>query len=81
MIRAISSGHPVRCLALAIAAVLLPSIGRVSGLPAPIYCAGMVIRGSFSLLPVSASVKKNMIAVSARLVCRSPLSTQNQWSR
>ena len=45
------------------------------------YCAGMVINGSFSLPPVSASVKKNMTAVSARFVCQSPSSIQNQWSR
>jgi hypothetical protein len=32
------------------------------------YCAGIVINGSFSLLPASASVKKNMTAVSARFV-------------
>jgi hypothetical protein len=43
-----------------------------------VHWAGMVIRGSFSGLPVSASVKKNITTVSARLVCRSPLSTQNQ---
>ena len=42
------------------------------------YCAGMVIRGRCSGLPVSESVKKNMTAVSARLVCQSPLSIQNQ---
>jgi len=38
----------------------------------------MVIRGSFSLPPVSASVKKNMTAVNARFVFQSPSSTQNQ---
>jgi hypothetical protein len=42
------------------------------------YCAGMVINGSFPLSPVSASVKKNTIAVIARFVCQSPLSIQNQ---
>lgn len=45
------------------------------------YCAGIVISGSFSGLPLSASVKMNMTTVSARLVCRSLFSTQNQWSR
>jgi len=45
------------------------------------YCAGMVIKGSFSLPPDSASVKKNMTAVSARLVWQSLFSIQNQWVR
>ena len=45
------------------------------------YCAGMVMRGRLSFCPVSASVKKNMTAVSARLVRQSRSSTQNQWSR
>src|SRR6185436_3714640 len=45
------------------------------------YCAGIVINGSFSGEPVSARVKKNMTAVSARFVCQSPSSIQNQWSR
>ena len=45
------------------------------------YCAGMVIKGSLSGLPVSASVKKNMTAVSARFVRQARSSTQNQWSR
>ena len=38
----------------------------------------MVISGSFSGLPVSASVKKNITAVRARLVRKSPSSIQNQ---
>ena len=42
------------------------------------YCAGMVINGRFSLLPVSPSVKKNMMAVSARFVFQLPSSIQNQ---
>ena len=42
------------------------------------YWAGMVTKGSFSVAPVSASVKKNITAVSARFVCQSPSSTQNQ---
>jgi len=42
------------------------------------YCAGMVINGRFSLPPVSPSVKKNMMAVSARFVFQSPSSIQNQ---
>ncbi len=42
------------------------------------YCAGMVIKGSLSLPPVSASVKKNITAVRARFVCASPLLIQNQ---
>jgi len=41
----------------------------------------MVIKGSFSGLPVSAKVEKNMTAVSARFVRQSRSSTQNQWSR
>jgi hypothetical protein len=41
----------------------------------------MVINGSFPLSPVSASVKKNMIAVIARFVRQSPSSTQNQCPR
>jgi hypothetical protein len=45
------------------------------------YCAGMVIKGNFSLPPVSASVKKNMTAVSARFVLKSPSSIQNQCPR
>ena len=45
------------------------------------YCAGMVIRGSCSLLPVSAIVNKNMTAVSARFVRQSRSSTQNHCSR
>ena len=48
---------------------------------APAHCAGIVTSGSFPVSPVSASVKKNMIAVIARLVCQSPSSTQNQCSR
>lgn len=43
-----------------------------------VYCAGMVISGSLSLVPVSASVKKNITAVSARFVLRSLSSIQNQ---
>ena len=46
-----------------------------------LYCAGMVISGRRSGLPVSASVKKNITAVSARFVRQSPSSIQNQWSR
>lgn len=42
------------------------------------YCAGIVTSGSRSALPVSASVKKNITAVSARLACQSLSSTQNQ---
>ena len=42
------------------------------------HCAGMVINGRFSLLPDSPSVKKNIMAVSARLVFQSPSSIQNQ---
>jgi len=42
------------------------------------HCAGIVIRGSFSGLPVSDNVKKKMMTESVRLVCKSPLSTQNQ---
>jgi len=45
------------------------------------YCAGIVISGSLSGLPVSASVKKNKTAVSARLVSQSLWSTQNQFPR
>jgi hypothetical protein len=41
------------------------------------YCAGMVIKGRFSLPPVSPSVKKNMMAVSARFDFQSPSSIQN----
>jgi len=40
--------------------------------------AGMVMSGSFSGAPVSAKVKKNITAVSARLVCQSLSSIQNQ---
>ena len=46
-----------------------------------VYWAGMVTSGSFSFPPVSASVKKNMTAVSARFVCQSPSSTQYQCPR
>jgi len=42
------------------------------------YCAGIVTKGSSRPPPVSASVKKNMTAVSARFVCQSLSSTQNQ---
>lgn len=42
------------------------------------YCAGIVTSGTLSLAPVSTSVKKNMTAVSARFVRKSPSSTQNQ---
>lgn len=42
------------------------------------YCAGMVIRGRFSLPPVSPKVKKNMMAVSARFDFQSVSSIQNQ---
>ena len=45
------------------------------------YCAGMVISGSFSLPPVSASVKKNITAVSARFVSQSRSPIQNQCPR
>ena len=45
------------------------------------YWAGIVTNGSLSGAPVSASVKKNMTAVSARFVCQSLLLTQNQWPR
>ena len=64
-----------------IACVLAPSIETLVVLrllQALGGCAGMVISGNLSGLPVSASVKKNMTTVSARLVCQSPLSTQNQ---
>jgi len=44
----------------------------------PSYCAGMVINGSASWLPVSVSVKKSNTALRARLVRRSPCSIQNQ---
>jgi hypothetical protein len=37
----------------------------------------MVIKGRFSLPPVSPSVKKNMMAVSARFDFQSPSSIQN----
>ena len=47
-------------------------------LPLADYCAGMVIKGNFSELPVSARVKKNMTAVRARFVCQSLFSIQNQ---
>ena len=42
------------------------------------YCAGMVINGSCSVPPVPESVKKNMTAVIARFVRKSPSSIQNQ---
>jgi hypothetical protein len=42
------------------------------------HCAGMVTNGSFSGAVPSASVKKYMIAVSARFAFQSPSSTQNQ---
>ena len=42
------------------------------------HWAGMVISGNRSLVPVSANVKKNMIAVRARLDRQSPSSIQNQ---
>lgn len=45
------------------------------------HCAGIVISGSLPGLPVSASVKKNMTAASARLVSPSLCSTQNQFPR
>ena len=45
------------------------------------YCAGIVTSGNVSTLPVSASVKKNITAVSARLVCQSLSSIQNHCPR
>jgi hypothetical protein len=36
------------------------------------YCAGIVIRGSLSLVPVSESVKKKLTALNARFVRQSP---------
>ena len=51
-----------------------------AGQDAP-HWAGMVISGSFSVSPLSARVKKNMMAVRARLVFRSPSSIQNQCPR
>jgi hypothetical protein len=42
------------------------------------YCAGMVISGIASVPPVWDIVKKNMTAVSARLVRKSPSSIQYQ---
>ena len=44
----------------------------------PNHWAGIVISGSFSAPPVSASVKKNITAVRARFVAQSLSSTQNQ---
>ena len=42
------------------------------------YCAGIATSGRFSFSPLSASVKNNITAVSARFVARSPSSTQYQ---
>ena len=42
------------------------------------HCAGMVTNGSFSGALPSTSVKKYMIAFSARFALQSPSSTQNQ---
>ena len=42
--------------------------------------SALVVMGSFPGSPVSATVKKNLTAVSARLVCQTPLSIHNQSS-
>lgn len=52
--------------------------GRWRGPAARGYCAGIVTSGSLSGLPVSAIVKKNITAVSARFAAKSLPSIQNQ---
>ena len=42
------------------------------------YCAGIVMSGSRPFSPVSASVKKNITAVSALFASRFPFSIQYQ---
>jgi hypothetical protein len=45
------------------------------------HCAGIVTSGIFSAPRGPSSVKKNMTAVSARFICQSLSSMENQFSR